>query len=326
MVRSVFVLPFLLLPALAQEAKDLWIQDFAKAKEMARAEKKDLLIDFTGSDWCGWCIKLDKEVFSQSAFTAAAPKDFILVKLDFPNDESLVTPEIKKQNAELGKRYAIRGYPTILLTDADGMVYGQTGYEKDGPEKYVAMLAEMKKKGAAFQAAMVRATGKQGMERATALDEALGSLDAEVVKGHHIAAMEEIVKIDADGKGKLKEKYEAKVKEIAEERELESEMQAVQEMLGPFMQNKEADKALAELEKLIAAPKSKIQHQVALTMKADITMSTTKDAAAALKLFEAARDVVPTSPLAKNIEQFLPKLRQMAEEAKKTEGKKEEGK
>lgn len=325
MRRSAFVLPFLLLPAFAQESKDLWIQDFAKAKEQAKAEKKDLLIDFTGSDWCGWCIKLDKEVFSQSAFTGAAPKDFILVKLDFPNDESLVTPEIKKQNEQLGKQYSIRGYPTILLTDADGVVYGQTGYKAGGPDKYVAMLAEMKKQGAAFQAAMVRATGKQGMERATALDEALSSIDAEVVKNHHLAAMEEIVKIDADGKGKLKEKYEAKVKEIAEEKELETEAQALQEMISPFMQNGEGDKALTELDKVIAAPKSKIQHQLALFFKGMVTMDAKNDAAAAIKSLEEAKALVPNSPVAKQIEQILPDLKKQAGNDKGGE-KKEQGK
>lgn len=325
MRRFAFVLPFLLLPAFAQESKDLWIQDFAKAKEQAKAEKKDLLIDFTGSDWCGWCIKLDKEVFSQSAFTGSAPKDFVLVKLDFPNDESLVTPEIKKQNEQLGKQYSIRGYPTILLTDADGVVYGQTGYEAGGPDKYVAMLAEMKKKGAAFQAAMTRATGKQGMERATALDEALSSIDAEVVKNHHLAAMEEIVKLDADGKGKLKEKYEAKVKEIAEEKELETEAQALQEMIGPFMQNGEGDKALTELDKVIAAPKSKIQHQLALFFKGMVTMDVKSDAAAAIKSLEEAKGLVPNSPVAKRIEQILPELKKQAGNDNGGE-KKEEGK
>lgn len=320
MRRFAFVLPFLLLPAFAQESKDLWIQDFAKAKEQAKAEKKDLLIDFTGSDWCGWCIKLDKEVFSQSAFTGAVPKDFILVKLDFPNDESLVTPEIKKQNEQLGKQYSIRGYPTILLTDADGLVYGQTGYEAGGPDKYVAMLAEMKKKGAAFQAAMTRATGKQGMERATALDEALSSIDGEVVKNHHLAAMEEIVKLDADGKGKLKEKYEAKVKEIAEEKELETEAQALQEMIGPFMQNGEGDKALTELDKVVAAPKSKIQHQLALFFKGMVTMDAKSDAPAAIKILEEAKGLLPNSPVAKRIEQILPELKKQGGE-KKEEGK-----
>lgn len=325
MRRSAFVLPFLLLPAFAQEAKDLWIQDFAKAKEQAKAEKKDLLIDFTGSDWCSWCVKLDKEVFSQSAFTGASPKDFILVKLDYPNDESLVTPEVKKQNEELRKLYSIRGYPTILLTDADGLVYGQTGYEAGGPEKYVAMLADLKKKGAAFQAAMVRAAGKQGMERATALDEALSSIDAEVVKGHHLAAMEEIVKLDADGKGKLKDKYEARVKEIAEEKELETEAQSLQEMIGPFMQNGEGDKALTELDKVIAAPKSKIQHQLALFFKGMVTMDVKSDAPAAIKTLEEAKGLLPNSPVAKRIEQILPELKKQADNDKGGE-KKEEGK
>ena len=71
------------------------IQDFAKAKEAAKAAKKDLLIDFTGSDWCGWCIKLDEEVFSKDEFKKEAPTHFVLVKLDYPRNKDLVTDEIR---------------------------------------------------------------------------------------------------------------------------------------------------------------------------------------------------------------------------------------
>ena len=325
MFRPAFVLPLLLLPAFAQEKGDLWIQDFAKAKETAKAEKKDLLIDFTGSDWCGWCIKLDEEVFSKEAFTGAAPKSFVLVKLDYPQDESRVTPEVKKQNAELQKQYNIQGYPTILLCDADGNVYGQTGYQDGGPDKYVTMLADQKKKGEVFQAAMLRAQGKQGVERAKALDEALSGIDAEVVSNHHLARMEEIVKIDADGKGGLKEKYEAKVKEIAESREIDSEAQAMNELIGPLMQEGKGKEAIAKLDEIVKAPKSKAQHQLALFFKGMVTMDVDGNAKNAIEALEAGKAVLPNSPVAKRIEQILPELKKQLEE-KKEGGDKEGGK
>ena len=72
-----------------------WTHDMQAAMKQAAEEKKDLLLDFTGSDWCGWCIKLDSEVFSKDAFQSSAPKNCVLVKLDYPQNEALVTPEIK---------------------------------------------------------------------------------------------------------------------------------------------------------------------------------------------------------------------------------------
>lgn len=124
------------------ENGELWIQDFEQAKKLAAAQGKDILMDFTGSDWCGWCIKLDKEVFSQQAFIDAIPKKFVLLKLDFPQDKSLVTPEIMAQNAKLQKEYPVSGYPTIILTDATGKQYAKTGYQAGGPEKYIEHLNE----------------------------------------------------------------------------------------------------------------------------------------------------------------------------------------
>ena len=110
-----FALPLLLLPLLPAQDKpaqdqpvqnkaDLWLTDFEKAKAQAKAEKKDLLVDFTGSDWCGWCMKLDEEVFSQDVFTASAPKDFVLVKLDYPQ-KTPQPDELKEQNKKLAEQY-----------------------------------------------------------------------------------------------------------------------------------------------------------------------------------------------------------------------------
>ena len=98
-----------------------WITDYEAAKKQAAKEGKDILMDFTGSDWCGWCIKLKKEVFSQEAFKKEAPKHFVLLELDYPRTKQLA-PALKAQNEKLRTEFAIQGYPTIMLTDATGTV------------------------------------------------------------------------------------------------------------------------------------------------------------------------------------------------------------
>lgn len=125
-----------------------WVADFDEAVKIAKAEKKDLFVDFTGSDWCGWCKKLEAEVFSKEEFLTPIKKDFVLVSLDFPRDEAIKAKVPNpKRNSELNDKYGVRGYPTILLMTPDGTVYGQTGYQKGGPEKYVEHVAELRTKG-----------------------------------------------------------------------------------------------------------------------------------------------------------------------------------
>jgi thioredoxin-related protein len=133
----------LLLTPVAALAAEGWLTDLDAAKKQAAAEKKDILIDFTGSDWCGWCIKLDKEVFATDAFKAQ--KDFVLVSLDFPRKKQLPADQ-KAKNEALAQAWGIQGFPTIILATADGEPYAQTGYQPGGPEKYLAHLAELRKK------------------------------------------------------------------------------------------------------------------------------------------------------------------------------------
>jgi protein disulfide-isomerase len=123
-------------------AGDGWGEDFEAAKAAAAKDKKPILVDFTGSDWCGWCIKLDEEVFSKKEFKAYAKENLILLKLDFPHEKHQ-SSKIKKQNGELAKKYAVSGYPSILLLDADGNQIGQTGYQDGGAAKYVEHLKEL---------------------------------------------------------------------------------------------------------------------------------------------------------------------------------------
>ena len=136
------------LPLSAQPGNDdtaVWIDDFDKAVEIAQREKKDLFVDFTGSDWCGWCIKLDKEVFAYDAFLTPVTQNFVLVKLDFPRSaEAKAKVPNPDRNRELQAKYGVRGFPTILMMTADGAVYGQTGYREGGPEKYVEHIDEVR--------------------------------------------------------------------------------------------------------------------------------------------------------------------------------------
>jgi protein disulfide-isomerase len=113
-----------------------WTTDFSQAKSQAASEKKLMLLDFTGSDWCPWCIKMDKEVFDQKAFADFATK-LVLVKLDFPQSKEQ-PPAEKAQNSELAKKYNIEGFPTYVLLDSSGKeVRRQVGYLPGGPSEFI---------------------------------------------------------------------------------------------------------------------------------------------------------------------------------------------
>jgi len=133
--------------ALASEG---WIADYDEALKVAKAEHKDLFVDFTGSDWCGWCKKLDKEVFSHDEFLTEIKKEFVLVSLDFPQAKEIKAKVPNpKRNDELNEQFGVQGYPTILLINVDGIAYAQTGYQKGGPTKYVEHVNDIKTKGRA---------------------------------------------------------------------------------------------------------------------------------------------------------------------------------
>lgn len=121
-----------------------WLTDLPKAQAQAAKENKMVLLDFTGSDWCGWCIKLNKEVFSQPAFINYAKTNLVLVEVDFPAKKKL-SAEQKKANDALAKKYNIKGYPTIIVLDSKGQKIGELGYQPGGPKAFIAELEKLKK-------------------------------------------------------------------------------------------------------------------------------------------------------------------------------------
>jgi thioredoxin-related protein len=124
-------------------ATDGWETDFEKASAKAKAEGKYMLLDFSGSDWCGWCIKLDKEVFSKEAFKAYAKDNLVLVLADFPRDKSKQSAAVQKQNDALAKTYGVQGFPTVYILDSSAKPVAKTGYQAGGPEAYVEHVKKL---------------------------------------------------------------------------------------------------------------------------------------------------------------------------------------
>ena len=144
-MKMLALLSLALVTSTAAFAAAGWDDDYEKALAQAKAEKKMVVLDFTGSDWCGWCIKLDKEVFSKKEFKDYAKDNLVLVEVDFPQTKRLPKKTVE-QNEKLQKEHGIRGYPTIIVLDSEGKKVGQLGYMEGGPQPFIAKLDELKKK------------------------------------------------------------------------------------------------------------------------------------------------------------------------------------
>jgi len=126
----------------SQEVK--WLTNFEEAAKLSQKTNKPILANFTGSDWCGWCKVLNREVFSKEEFAKWANENVILLELDFPRKTKL-SAELKKQNYAMQRAFGVSGYPTIWMFEVgDGKdpkkglnPLGKTGYIKGGPKKWI---------------------------------------------------------------------------------------------------------------------------------------------------------------------------------------------
>ena len=123
-----------------------WGEDFAAAQKAAAAGDKYILLAFSGSDWCGWCVKMDKDIYSDKKFVREAKKDFELVLIDMPQNQDILSPLAKQQNRGLLKKYGIRGFPCSILVHPDGTEAKRfSGYQSGGPEAFLAALKDAAK-------------------------------------------------------------------------------------------------------------------------------------------------------------------------------------
>jgi protein disulfide-isomerase len=122
-----------------------WSTDVPQAVAKAKAADKLVLLDFTGSDWCGWCIKFKSEALDTKEFQEYAGKNLVLVELDFPR-KTEQSADLKAANKTLAEKYNVNGFPTFVVLNKDGKEIGrQVGYQEGGPKAFIAEIEGFKK-------------------------------------------------------------------------------------------------------------------------------------------------------------------------------------
>ncbi|HLO73973.1 MAG TPA: thioredoxin fold domain-containing protein [Flavobacterium sp.] len=155
MTKKIFITLLLAISSLSIQAQEelTWHTDMSKATDISIKENKPMFLFFTGSDWCGWCIRLQKEVFKTPEFIKWAKESVVLVELDFPRKNEQ-TDAVKMQNAQLQQQLQVKGYPTVWFVNAtktaDAKInltaLGSTGYVAGGPEKWLEGANQIIKK------------------------------------------------------------------------------------------------------------------------------------------------------------------------------------
>lgn len=292
-------------------ADQVWTNDFAAAKKKAAETHQSLLVNFTGSDWCQFCMALDKEVFAKDSFKTMAAEKLIAVTIDFPTDQSKISAATAKQNQALQIEYEVEGYPALILMDETGKPFAVTGYRKGGAEPYVkhlnTLLEGREKRDKAFKIAVTAS----GVDKAKALAEGLNALtipDALRTK-FYSKELEEIKKSDPNdetGFNKIQQakerfaKFEEKLGEFAENDDLEGAMKLANKEL------KDGGYAVAETQELM--------------MIRAMIFAQQKKFDEAIKAIGEAQKIAPESQLAKDSDEIIKQL----EEAKKDNTKSEE--
>jgi protein disulfide-isomerase len=133
------LLPVLLLATSGHAAN--WLTDLEAAKAQAAREGKHVMINFTGSDWCGWCMRLKQEVFSQPEFESYAGKNLVLVEIDFPKRKPMPQAMLRA-NAQIADRFKVTGYPSLVFLNAAGKEVVRTGYQPGGARSFVQAIAK----------------------------------------------------------------------------------------------------------------------------------------------------------------------------------------
>ncbi len=276
-----------------------WTDDVAAAKAKAAASDKDLFMDFTGSDWCGWCIRLKDEVFTKQEFKATVPDDFVLVYLDFPNNVPQ-SDEVIQQNQRLQQEFNVQGFPTIALTDAQGRPYAFTGYRDGGVEPYLEHIEELKARRVARDEALAEAEAAEGVEKAKAFDRAMEAVTLDLAVAHYGDVVEQIIALDSDDEAGLKSKYQAAYQQakIGEQ---------MQEAMG-LLSSGNLDAGLAKLDAILETQNPQPEaRQLILAIKGQVKMQS-GDPAAARELLNQSLQAAPESDIAPNIQQLLDQL------------------
>ena len=247
---------------------------------------------------CGWTFSmvrngLNFEVFSKEEFKAYAKENLVLVELDFPRDKSKVSQETQAQNNKLKEQFAVRGFPSIYLTDAQGMPYAKTGYRRGGPEAYIKHLEELKAKRVERDEHLAKAAEAQGIEKAKHLHAAMQAVGDDIALQHYQTHVDEAIALDADGKAGIAKHYQ----DLATAKEQRATMMGI--LRGP---RGDANAMIGKLDDFLKTEDLiKPIRQEALAIKSQIQLNGLKDKDAAKVTLLKAIEVDPDSDMAENL-------------------------
>ena len=142
------ILLFITILATSGSFAQSWATGFDEAKKEASAKNCNILLVFSGSDWCAPCIKLDQNIWQSEVFKNYAKEHYALYKADFPKSKKNQLPEaLQKENGALAEKYNKNGlFPLVVMLDKDGKVLGSTGFKNLTPKAYIELLASFEKK------------------------------------------------------------------------------------------------------------------------------------------------------------------------------------
>jgi thioredoxin-related protein len=291
---------------LARAAEDkLWMTNLDAAKAKAKAEKKMLLVDCTGSTWCGFCKKLKSEVFDTEEFKKAA-KDYVLAVLDYPPPPKMAqAPEHLRKFA---KQYKIHGYPAVLVFDADGQLMFKLGGYKpgSGPEEYLERIATSLKAHEELAGKRKGLESVQGLDRAKLLDKLIEGYVKLGNEPDEIEAWDkEIVTLDADNQAGLKVKHQIRMA-----------MAEYAELAGA----KKWKEAVAALEKATELPGISDEQKQDIYFSIGNVYFNQKNYVGVVDALNKALEAAPDSAKAKSIKGMIQRFKTMAE--KQSGGKK----
>lgn len=174
---------------------DAWTTDYQSARKRAIAEKKDLLLVFTASDWIKICQIYDRDIINQKAFTDLVEPKFVPVRFDFPKHTSQ-SPSLRAQNNLFMQAYRVTGFPTLMLTDTEGRPYAVNGYQPITPEEYGKIVLAMEETRVQRDEMFAQAAKAEGIEKAKLLVKAVPRLPGNLAARYYRPQLDEIIASD----------------------------------------------------------------------------------------------------------------------------------
>jgi thioredoxin-related protein len=283
-----------------------WTSDYAAAKKLAAESKKDLLLDFTNSDAGAADVKLHEEIFGQEAFKKAVKDTHVLVELDFSQGKAKLSEETMKQNKELAGKYALRGFPTVILADSEGKPFASTTYKEGGPEAYVKHLTELSAKKTKRDEALAKAAQSNGVDKAKALVTALATMGLAdgMVTNFYSEVVAEIKAADPKDETGFSKADDTKTRLVA-----------VQTELMGFAQKADHAGALALMDKSIKDGGFEPEDNQKFTLTRAMILTELKKFDEALAAVEQARELAPKSEIAGQIDSIKSRIEGMKKES-----------